>query len=86
MSNETTDGRTPYLLPDSPNGYWRTWCIECGEAIRVQPTHVHGALCQDCASTSREPPVATRTPRQVIGCTKLSLEDYIESHVVPRDM
>ena len=63
----------PYPLEDSTHRYWRDWCLDCGEPIRVSKKNVNMSLCQDCDGRKKETVDITEhlTPRQRIGYAKV---------------
>lgn len=64
--------KKPYPLPDSPNGYWRSWCCNCGEEIRVPRADIHRALCVECSGERNKfNNQAERTPRQAAAFSKM---------------
>jgi len=42
----------PYPIPGSR--FWRAWCRECGDPIRVPADEVVGAICQSCDEPGRK--------------------------------
>lgn len=65
--------RIPYALSDSPNGYWRAWCVLCLEPVRVSQKNTERAVCDSCVNNHvGYDAEACLTPRQVIGKAKIA--------------
>lgn len=55
----------PILLDDSPHGFYRAYCVVCGEPMRVTYSTAFGEnWCEDCGGREIPPFMEGLTPSQ----------------------